>query len=109
MVTNSFVIVAGSLKLFRYQYLKDKLIRPVSDKKTSNFSEIVTTDSRHDLEIWNTFRLGDKGAYAGIYEGHFDALYAYCGNLYWMKRRWKMRSRIFLSIGGKGSGIRCTV
>ena len=77
MVTNSFVIVAGSLKLFRYQYLKDKLIRPVSDKKTSNFSEIVTTDSRHDLEIWNTFRLGDKGAYAGIYEGHFDALYAY--------------------------------
>ena len=37
----------------------------------------MTTDSRHDVEIWNAFRLGDKSAYADIYENHFDALYSY--------------------------------
>lgn len=37
----------------------------------------MTTDSQHDVEIWNAFRLGDKSAYAKIYEDYFDALYAY--------------------------------
>lgn len=34
-------------------------------------------DSSHDIAIWNTFRLGDKNAYAEIYERHFDSLYSY--------------------------------
>lgn len=33
--------------------------------------------SQHDIEIWNSFKAGDKAAYAEIYERHFDALYAY--------------------------------
>ena len=37
----------------------------------------MTTESRHDVEIWDAFRLGDKSAYAEIYEDQFDALYAY--------------------------------
>jgi RNA polymerase sigma factor (sigma-70 family) len=37
----------------------------------------VAAYSRHDREIWNSFTEGDKSAYAEIYEGHFDALYAY--------------------------------
>ena len=37
----------------------------------------MTTDPQHDKDIWNAFRLGDKDAYARIYEVHFDALYAY--------------------------------
>ncbi|WP_221391948.1 RNA polymerase sigma factor [Dyadobacter sp. NIV53] len=34
-------------------------------------------DSKHNTDIWNAFRLGDKSAYADIYESHFDALYSY--------------------------------
>ncbi|MCF2443341.1 RNA polymerase sigma factor [Dyadobacter sp. CY345] len=34
-------------------------------------------DSQQDIEIWDAFRLGDKSAYAQIYELHFDALYSY--------------------------------
>ena len=34
-------------------------------------------DSQHDIEIWNAFRLGDKSAYAEIYELYFDSLYSY--------------------------------
>lgn len=34
-------------------------------------------DSLHDTAIWNAFRLGDKSAYAEIYELYFDSLYSY--------------------------------
>ncbi|WP_428657535.1 RNA polymerase sigma factor [Runella sp.] len=34
-------------------------------------------DSLHDIAIWNAFRLGDKSAYAEIYELYFDSLYSY--------------------------------
>jgi RNA polymerase sigma-70 factor (ECF subfamily) len=37
----------------------------------------VTRDLLSDAEIWDAFRLGDKNAYAKIYEYHFDSLYAY--------------------------------
>lgn len=33
--------------------------------------------SPNDIAIWNAFRLGDKSAYAGIYERYFDSLYSY--------------------------------
>lgn len=34
-------------------------------------------NSPHDTAIWNAFRLGDKSAYAEIYELYFDSLYSY--------------------------------
>lgn len=34
-------------------------------------------DSQQDTELWNAFRLGDKSAYADIYELYFDSLYSY--------------------------------
>ncbi|MEZ4903631.1 MAG: sigma-70 family RNA polymerase sigma factor [Spirosomataceae bacterium] len=34
-------------------------------------------DSHRDTTIWNAFRLGDKNAYAEIYELYFDSLYSY--------------------------------
>lgn len=32
---------------------------------------------QRDIDIWNAFRSGDKGAFATIYELHFGALYSY--------------------------------
>lgn len=37
----------------------------------------MTIHSTHDAEQWDAFRLGDKSAYAQIYERYFDALYSY--------------------------------
>lgn len=37
----------------------------------------MTQDSPHDTTLWNAFRLGDKNAYAEIYELYFDSLYSY--------------------------------
>jgi RNA polymerase sigma factor (sigma-70 family) len=37
----------------------------------------VIQDSHRDTAIWNAFRLGDKNAYAEIYELYFDSLYSY--------------------------------
>lgn len=37
----------------------------------------VTQDLHRDTVIWNAFRLGDKNAYAEIYELYFDSLYSY--------------------------------
>ena len=37
----------------------------------------MTKTFQHDLEIWNALRLGDKVAYAEIYENYFDTLYSY--------------------------------
>jgi RNA polymerase sigma-70 factor (ECF subfamily) len=37
----------------------------------------VIQNSPHDTAIWNAFRLGDKSAYAEIYELYFDSLYSY--------------------------------
>ncbi len=34
-------------------------------------------DLPHDTALWNAFRLGDKNAYAEIYERYFDSLYSY--------------------------------
>ncbi|TDE17139.1 RNA polymerase sigma factor [Dyadobacter psychrotolerans] len=34
-------------------------------------------DSQHDTQIWDAFRLGDKNAYAQVYELYFDSLYSY--------------------------------
>lgn len=37
----------------------------------------MSGNSLHDVEIWNAFRLGEKRAYAEIYERYFDSLYSY--------------------------------
>jgi RNA polymerase sigma factor (sigma-70 family) len=37
----------------------------------------VNLNSHYDIKIWNAFRLGDKSAYAEIYELYFDSLYSY--------------------------------
>ncbi|MFN8348759.1 MAG: sigma-70 family RNA polymerase sigma factor [Spirosomataceae bacterium] len=34
-------------------------------------------DLHNDTALWNAFRLGDKSAYAEIYELYFDSLYSY--------------------------------
>ena len=38
----------------------------------------LTEEEKFGQNLWNLFKSGDKGAYARIYELHFDPLYDYC-------------------------------
>ena len=46
----------------------------VYTEKTRGSAENIVSDKN----LWNSFKLGNKEAYAKIYENHFDALYDYC-------------------------------
>ncbi len=55
---------------------KNIVVRGWSRFSPSN-SLLAEKELQRDIDIWNAFRSGDKGAFATIYELHFDALYSY--------------------------------